>query len=129
MIGQPEQLRYWEEERSLTSALSPRLSHSHPRPFRPHLLTQVPSVTSRTERCVPCRFITTTFADSGPLSSFRQQSQTVKAISGVHTVRFKNELERNITIKLGYANAKVRFADSLPLIPRKTGENSALTLI
>jgi len=23
-------------------------------------------------------------------------------------VRFKNELERNITIKLGYANAKVR---------------------
>ena len=36
------------------------------------------------------------------------QSQTVKAISGVHTVRFKNELERNITIKLGYANAKVR---------------------
>jgi len=31
----------------------------------------------------------------------------VKAISGVHTVRFKNELVRNITIKLGYANAKV----------------------
>lgn len=40
------------------------------------------------------------------------KSQTVKAISGVHTVRFKNELERNITIKLGYANAKVRL---LPL--------------
>lgn len=37
------------------------------------------------------------------------KSQTVKAISGVQTVRFKNELERNITIKLGYANAKVRF--------------------
>ena len=36
------------------------------------------------------------------------RSQTVvKAISGVMTVRFKNELERNITIKLGYANAKV----------------------
>lgn len=31
----------------------------------------------------------------------------VKAISGVQTVRFKNELVRNITIKLGYANAKV----------------------
>lgn len=31
----------------------------------------------------------------------------VKAISGVMTVRFKNELVRNITIKLGYANAKV----------------------
>uniref|UniRef100_F7BZR4 protein-synthesizing GTPase n=1 Tax=Equus caballus TaxID=9796 RepID=F7BZR4_HORSE len=33
------------------------------------------------------------------------KSTVVKAISGVHTVRFKNELERNITIKLGYANA------------------------
>jgi translation initiation factor 2 subunit 3 len=36
------------------------------------------------------------------------KSTVVKAISGVQTVRFKNELERNITIKLGYANAKVR---------------------
>lgn len=25
----------------------------------------------------------------------------------MQTVRFKNELERNITIKLGYANAKI----------------------
>lgn len=31
----------------------------------------------------------------------------VKAISGGHTVRVKNELERNTTIKLGYANAKM----------------------
>lgn len=36
------------------------------------------------------------------------KSTVVKAISGVMTVRFKNELVRNITIKLGYANAKVR---------------------
>eukprot|EP00094_Tigriopus_californicus_P013319 TCALIF_12881-PA protein Name:"Similar to EIF2S3 Eukaryotic translation initiation factor 2 subunit 3 (Gallus gallus)" AED:0.09 eAED:0.09 QI:0/0.5/0.66/0.66/0.5/0.66/3/166/472 len=35
------------------------------------------------------------------------KSTLVKALSGVHTVRFKNELERNITIKLGYANAKI----------------------
>jgi len=35
------------------------------------------------------------------------KSTLVKAISGVHTVRFKNEVERNITIKLGYANAKI----------------------
>ncbi|WOO79451.1 Eukaryotic translation initiation factor 2 subunit gamma [Vanrija pseudolonga] len=35
------------------------------------------------------------------------KSSTVRAISGVQTVRFKNELERNITIKLGYANAKI----------------------
>lgn len=31
----------------------------------------------------------------------------MKALSGVQTVRFKTELERNITIKLGYANAKI----------------------
>lgn len=35
------------------------------------------------------------------------KSTVVKAISGVKTVRYKNELERNITIKLGYANAKI----------------------
>jgi len=35
------------------------------------------------------------------------KSTLVKAISGVHTVKFKTELERNITIKLGYANAKI----------------------
>src|SRR5436190_11216210 len=35
------------------------------------------------------------------------KSTVVKSISGVQTVRFKTELERNITIKLGYANAKL----------------------
>ena len=35
------------------------------------------------------------------------KSTVVRALSGVHTVRFKKELERNITIKLGYANAKI----------------------
>merc|ERR1719345_130439 len=35
------------------------------------------------------------------------KSTVVKAISSVQTVRFKSELERNITIKLGYANAKI----------------------
>ncbi|CAE7474341.1 EIF2S3 [Symbiodinium microadriaticum] len=39
------------------------------------------------------------------------KSTVVKAISGVQTVRFKNELIRNITIKLGYANAKIYRAD------------------
>lgn len=47
------------------------------------------------------------------------KSTVVKAISGVQTVRFKNELERNITIKLGYANAKVYKCDS-PSCPRPT---------
>jgi len=45
------------------------------------------------------------------------KSTLVKAISGVHTVRFKNELERNITIKLGYANAKLYKCDG-PKCPR-----------
>jgi len=35
------------------------------------------------------------------------KSTLVKALTGVQTVRFKNELERNITIKLGYANSKI----------------------
>jgi translation initiation factor 2 subunit 3 len=42
------------------------------------------------------------------------KSTVVKAISGVQTVRFKNELERNITIKLGYANAKIYKATNKP---------------
>jgi translation initiation factor 2 subunit 3 len=42
------------------------------------------------------------------------KSTVVKAISGVQTVRFKNELERNITIKLGYANAKIFECDKCP---------------
>jgi translation initiation factor 2 subunit 3 len=45
------------------------------------------------------------------------KSTVVKAISGVQTVRFKNELERNITIKLGYANAKIYKCDG-PDCPR-----------
>jgi len=45
------------------------------------------------------------------------KSTLVKSISGVHTVRFKNELERNITIKLGYANAKLYKCDG-PKCPR-----------
>lgn len=39
------------------------------------------------------------------------KSTVVKAISGVQTIRFKNELIRNITIKLGYANAKIYKCD------------------
>jgi len=45
------------------------------------------------------------------------KSTVVKAISGVQTVRFKNELIRNITIKLGYANAKIYKCDN-PSCPR-----------
>jgi translation initiation factor 2 subunit 3 len=48
------------------------------------------------------------------------KSTVVKSISGVQTVRFKNELERNITIKLGYANAKIYKGDPKP--PSSTDE-------
>lgn len=51
-----------------------------------------------------------------PLPDF-VNSTVVKAISGVQTVRFKTELERNITIKLGYANAKIFKCDN-PKCPR-----------
>jgi translation initiation factor 2 subunit 3 len=45
------------------------------------------------------------------------KSTVVKSLSGVQTVRFKSELERNITIKLGYANAKV-YKCANPACPR-----------
>ncbi|GFP81719.1 eukaryotic translation initiation factor 2 subunit gamma [Phtheirospermum japonicum] len=42
-----------------------------------------------------------------PLVTWFMGSQVVKAISSVQTVSFKNELERNITIELGYDNANI----------------------
>jgi len=39
------------------------------------------------------------------------KSTVVKGLSGIHTVKFKQEKERNITIKLGYANAKIYKCD------------------
>jgi len=39
------------------------------------------------------------------------KSTVVKGLSGIHTIRFKQEKERNITIKLGYANAKIYKSD------------------
>ena len=54
------------------------------------------------------------------------KSTVVKAISGVQTVRFKNELERNITIKLGYANAKIyKAAPQPPVEEGKEDEESS----
>ncbi|KAE9383436.1 P-loop containing nucleoside triphosphate hydrolase protein [Gymnopus androsaceus JB14] len=43
------------------------------------------------------------------------KSTVVKAISRVMMIRFKNELVRNITIKLGYANAKAAIAHTYRL--------------
>lgn len=55
------------------------------------------------------------------------KSTVVKALTGVLTVRFKNEKERNITIKLGYANAKIYKCDNekcpRPSCYRSAGSN------
>jgi translation initiation factor 2 subunit 3 len=45
------------------------------------------------------------------------KSTVVRGLSGVTTIRFKQEKERNITIRLGYANAKVYKCDD-PDMPR-----------
>eukprot|EP01063_Lacrimia_lanifica_P031888 TRINITY_DN535_c0_g7_i1.p1 TRINITY_DN535_c0_g7~~TRINITY_DN535_c0_g7_i1.p1 ORF type:complete len:473 (+),score=230.00 TRINITY_DN535_c0_g7_i1:70-1488(+) len=42
------------------------------------------------------------------------KSTVVKAISSVKTVKFKNEMVNNITIKLGYANAKIFQVEDTP---------------
>ena len=42
------------------------------------------------------------------------KSTVVRAISGVTTIRWKKELERNITIRLGYANAKIYKCPTCP---------------
>merc|ERR1719199_1952370 len=58
------------------------------------------------------------------------KSTVVKAISGVQTVRFKNELERNITIKLGYANAKIYKAAPQPAVEEgKEEDESSPTVV
>ncbi|GMH58734.1 hypothetical protein TrRE_jg1224 [Triparma retinervis] len=54
------------------------------------------------------------------------KSTVVKAISGVQTVRFKNEMVRNITIKLGYANAKI-YQGSRITVPGKTNDDGTVT--
>lgn len=59
------------------------------------------------------------------------KSTVVKALSGVQTVRFKTELERNITIKLGYANAKIYQGSRIPAAAapsaeEKTGSDAAV---
>lgn len=51
------------------------------------------------------------------------KSTVVKAISEESTIRFKNELERNITIRLGYANAKIYRCEN-PKCPRPSAYHS-----
>ena len=59
---------------------------------------------ARTARCACC-VVAASPHTHGPLTP----AMSPRALGGhrAQTVRFKNELERNITIKLGYANAKI----------------------
>src|SRR3984957_16732570 len=76
-----------------------------PLPEQPNPSTlDVPSLTPLTPEII-ARQATINIGTIGHVA--HGKSTVVKAISGVQTVRFKNELERNITIKLGYANAKI----------------------
>lgn len=105
------------EEKPIKSALK-KSTHKEPAPviIRPTLPPQtepkdldVKSLTPLTPEII-ARQATINIGTIGHVA--HGKSTVVKAISGVQTVRFKNELERNITIKLGYANAKIYKCDS-----------------
>ena len=104
---------------SLSRPLSLALSPGPPRPpFHPlpqDLATLDPSTLTPLSPEVISRQATINIGTIGHVA--HGKSTVVKAVSGVQTVRFKNELERNITIKLGYANAKIYKAAD-PGVPR-----------
>ena len=98
------------------SALKKTTAISEPQVQRPKLPEQpepqdldIPKLTPLSPEII-CRQATINIGTIGHVA--HGKSTVVKAISGVQTVRFKNELERNITIKLGYANAKIYKCDN-----------------
>ena len=107
---------------SLSRPLSLALSPSHTGPPRPpfhplpqDLATLDPSTLTPLSPEVISRQATINIGTIGHVA--HGKSTVEKAVSGVQTVRFQNELERNITIKLGYANAKIYKAAD-PGVPR-----------
>ena len=56
--------------------------------------------------CPPLFYLPDLETESSDLKALLRPA--AQALSGVYTIRFKQEKERNITIKLGYANTKVR---------------------
>lgn len=53
------------------------------------------------------------------------KSTIVKAMSGVTTIKFKREMVKNITIKLGYANAKIYRSADAPHVYTSRGSGHA----
>ncbi|KAJ6099755.1 hypothetical protein PENARI_c007G10045 [Penicillium arizonense] len=110
------------EEKPVKSAMK-KPSAPAPQHVRPELPEQPEPSTLDLSKLTPlspeiiCRQATQNIGTIGHVA--HGKSTVVKAISEVQTVRFKNELERNITIKLGYANAKIYKCDS-PECPRPT---------
>jgi len=107
---------------------------AHQQPKQAHLMAQDASKLDPTELTaltpeVISRQATINVGTIGHVA--HGKSTVVKAISGVQTVRFKTELERNITIKLGYANAKIYQSETnIPSdddlsIPRYTSRGSS----
>lgn len=117
-LDQEEQL-----EKPLKSALKKDSVPALPQPKRPELPQQPDPDTIDFSTLTPlspeiiARQATINIGTIGHVA--HGKSTVVKAISEVQTVRFKNELERNITIKLGYANAKIYKCDN-PECPRPT---------
>ena len=104
------------EGKPLKSALKPSAPVA-PEPVKPELPPQPDPATLDLKTLTPlspeiiARQATVNIGTIGHVA--HGKSTVVKAISGVQTVRFKNELERNITIKLGYANAKIYKCDNV----------------
>ncbi|GFR50164.1 hypothetical protein Agub_g12329, partial [Astrephomene gubernaculifera] len=88
-----------------SSAAAPKMSKSKPQLREQNLETLDAAKLTPLSPEVISRQATINIGTIGHVA--HGKSTVVKAISGVQTVRFKNELERNITIKLGYANAKI----------------------
>lgn len=65
---------------------------------------QIPSATV-TSTCVISRQATINIGTIGHVS--HGKTTVVRAISGVDTIKFTEEMKNNITMKLGYANAKI----------------------
>ncbi|KAF7121647.1 hypothetical protein CNMCM5793_009119 [Aspergillus hiratsukae] len=111
------------EEKPLKSAMKKGSAPPVPQPKRPELPEQPNPETLDLSTLTPlspeiiARQATINIGTIGHVA--HGKSTVVKAISEVQTVRFKNELERNITIKLGYANAKIYKCDN-PECPRPT---------
>jgi translation initiation factor 2 subunit 3 len=67
--------------------------------------TNIPSELNPLTPCVISKQATINIGTIGHVA--HGKSTVVRSLSGVSTIKFKKEKERNITIKLGYANCKI----------------------